>query len=589
MNEHVRPTEAWLDAVVAPFRTGVFFSIWIASLASNVGTLIQTVAAAWLMTSLAHSSDMVALVQGASALPIMLLSIPAGAIADIWDRRALMLLAQGLMAIAAALLTWLAFRGQVGPWSLLAFTFLLGAGSALYGPAWQASVGEQVSSVELPAAVALNSINFNIARTVGPALGGVIVASAGAPVAFLVNAISYVGLIIVLARWRRPPVPATLPPESMGAALGAGLRYSRLSPAIRTVLVRSSVFGLLASALWATLPLVARDLLGGGPLTFGFLLGAFGVGAVLSALGSAWLRRRYSSDTIVTVGAVAYGVASVVIASSPWLALTSAACLVAGSAWVLSFSTFNIATQTSAPRWVVGRVLALYQTAAFGGIAIGSWLFCEYAELGGLKVSLTTAGLLQAGSFLLARRWPLQSTDSVDLGPLRAALDDHAGGNVDPEAGPIVISVEYRIAPEDTALFVRAAHELGRIRRRDGARRWILLQDLDDPRLWLERFETVTWLDHLRQWQRATVADQAVRERVAAMHRGGGAPPVRHLLARAPDDSHGAGEAWRGTARPGPTDPQLAGGDAALNVRSLRPEPGGAPLEPNATDHPRRH
>ena len=589
MNEPVRPTEAWLDAVIAPLRTGVFFSIWIASLASNVGTLIQTVAAAWLMTSLAHSSDMVALVQGASALPIMLLSIPAGAIADIWDRRALMLLAQGLMAVAAAFLTWLAFRGEVGPWSLLAFTFLLGAGSALYGPAWQSSVGEQVSSVQLPAAVALNSINFNIARTVGPALGGVIVASAGAPVAFLVNAISYVGLIIVLARWRRPHVAATLPPESMGAALGAGLRYSRLSPAIRTVLVRSSVFGLLASALWATLPLVARDLLNGGPLTFGFLLGAFGVGAVVSALGSAWLRRRHTSDTIVTVGAVAYGVASVVIASSPWLALTSVACLVAGSAWVLSFSTFNIATQTSAPRWVVGRVLALYQTAAFGGIAIGSWLFGEYAELGGLKISLTTAGLLQAGSFLLARRWPLLSTDSIDMGPLRAALDDHAGGNVDPEAGPIVISVEYRIAPEDTALFVRAAHELGRIRRRDGARRWILLQDLDDPRRWLERFETVTWLDHLRQWQRATVADQAVRERVAAMHRGGGAPPVRHLLARAPDDAHGAGEAWRQDARPGPTDPQLAGGDPALPVRGRRAEAAAGQADPKATSHPRKH
>ncbi len=554
MNPPIRPGEAWLEAVVAPLRTGVFFSIWVASLASNIGTLIQTVAAAWLMTSLAHSSDMVALVQGASALPIMLLSIPAGAIADIWDRRALMLLAQTILAVTATALTWLAFRGDIGPWSLLAFTFLLGAGSALYGPAWQSSVGEQVSGVELPAAVSLNAINFNIARTVGPALGGLIVASAGAPVAFLVNALSYVGLIVVLIRWRRPHVPRTLPPESMGAALAAGLRYARLSPAIRIVLLRSFVFGLLASALWATVPLVARDLLHGGPLTFGFLLGAFGVGAVASALGSAWLRRRYSSDAIVTVAAVAYGVATVIIGQSPWVALTALAFLVAGAAWVLSFSTFNISTQTSAPRWVVGRVLALYQTAAFGGIALGSWLFGEYAELGGLVVSLTTAGLLQAGSFLLARRWPLHATDSTDLGPLRAALDDHAGGNVHPEAGPIVISIEYRIASADSALFVRAAHELGRIRRRDGARRWILLQDLDDRERWLERFETVTWLDHLRQWQRATVADQSVRDRVAAMHRGGGPPPVRHLLARAPDDAHGGAEG-PSLARPGPTDP----------------------------------
>ena len=561
MNDSVRPAGAWLDAVLAPLRTGVFGSIWIASLASNIGTLIQTVAAAWLMTSLAHSSDMVALVQGASALPIMLLSIPAGAIADIWDRRAIMLLAQALLAVTATLLTWLAYRGEVGPWSLLTFTFLLGAGSALYGPAWQASVGEQVAPPELPAAVSLNAINFNIARTVGPAIGGVIVASAGAPAAFLVNAVSYVGLIVVLMRWRRPHVPATLPPESIGAALGAGLRYTRLSPAIRTVILRSFVFGLLASALWATVPLIARDLLNGGPLTFGFLLGAFGVGAVLSALGSAWLRRRYSGDAIVTSAAVAFGVATVVIGQSHFIALTVLAFLVAGSAWVLSFSTFNIATQTSAPRWVVGRVLALYQTAAFGGVAIGSWLFGEYAELGGLVVALTTAGLLQAGTFVLARRWPLHPTEAIDLGPLRAVIDEHAGGNVEPEAGPIVISIEYRIAPEDAALFVRAAHELGRIRRRDGARRWILLQDLDDPLLWLERFETVTWLDHLRQWQRATVADQSARDRVAAMHRGEGPPHVRHLLARAPDDAHGGG---RALSRPGPSDPQLAGGEAGL-------------------------
>ena len=555
MKQSVRPAEAWLDAVVAPLRTGVFRSIWVASLASNVGTLIQTVAAAWLMTSLAHSSDMVALVQASSALPIMLLSIPAGAIADIWDRRVVMLIAQGILAVTATILTGLAYRGGVGPWSLLAFTFLLGAGSALYGPAWQSSVGEQVSPVELPAAVSLNAINFNVARTVGPALGGLIVASAGAPAAFLINAISNVGLIVVLLRWRRPHVPATLPPESIGAALGAGLRYSRLSPGIRIVLLRSFVFGLLASALWATVPLVARDLLHGGPLTFGFLLGAFGVGAVASALGSAWLRRRFTSDVIVTAAAVAYGVATVVIGQSPWVALTMLAFLLAGAAWVLSFSTFNISTQTSAPRWVVGRVLALYQTAAFGGVAVGSWLFGEYAEVGGLVASLTTAGLLQAGSFVLARRWPLHPINSIDLGPLRAALEDHAGGDVDPDAGPIVISIEYRIAPADRALFVRAAHELGRIRRRDGARRWILLQDLDDPERWLERFETVTWLDHLRQWQRATVADQSVRDRVAAMNRGGGPPRVRHLLARAPDDAYGGGDSGGAPTRRGSTDP----------------------------------
>jgi MFS family permease len=550
----------------------VFLSIWLASLASNLGTLVQTVAAAWLMVSLAQSSDMVAFVQAASALPIMLLSVPAGAIADIWDRRALMLLAQGLMAATAVALTVLAFGHALTPWSLLAFTFLLGCGSALYGPAWQASVGEQVPPAHLPAAVSLNAISFNIARTVGPALGGAIVASSGPPTAFLLNAMSYVGLIVVLARWRRPRVPPSLPPESMGAALGAGLRYVRLSPAIRTVLLRSFVFALLASAVVATGPLVARDLLGGGPLTFGFLLGAFGVGAVLSALGSAWLRHRHSSDAIVTAGSVAYGVSTVVVAQSPWIALSAAAMLFAGAGWVLSFSTFNIATQTSAPRWVVGRTLALYQTAAFGGVAVGSWLWGEYAELGGLTASLTTAGLLLAASFLLARRWPLHPTSAIDLGPLRAVSDAHTAEAIDPEAGPIVISIEYRIAPEDVATFIRAAHELGRIRRRDGARRWILLQDLDNRSTWLERFETVTWLDHLRHSQRATEADREVRERVVALHVGPDPPRVRHLLARSPGDAHGAHEP-RALGRAGPTDPRLAGGDAPFIGRGRRPDP----------------
>jgi MFS family permease len=573
MDHATRHAESWLDTALAPFRTGVFLSIWLASLASNLGTLVQTVGAAWLMISLAHSSDMVALVQAASALPIMLLSVPAGAIADIWDRRALMLLAQGIMGATAAALTVLAFRHALTPWSLLAFTFLLGCGSALYGPAWQASVGEQVPHAHLPAAVSLNAISFNIARTVGPALGGVIVAALGPPSAFLLNALSYLGLITVLARWRRPRVPPALPPESMGAALGAGLRYVRLSPAIRTVLLRSFVFGLFGSAVWATVPLVARDLLHGGPLTFGFLLGAFGVGAVLSALGSSWLRHRYSSDAIVTAGSVAYGVSAVVVAQSAWIALSALAMAFAGAAWVLSFSTFNITTQTSAPRWVVGRTLAVYQTAAFGGMAIGSWLWGEYAELGGLAASLTTAGLLLTASFLLARRWPLHPTGTIDLDPLRAVIDGHGAAGIDPDAGPIVISIEYRIAPEDAATFIRAAHELGRIRRRDGARRWILLQDLDDGSVWLERFETVTWLDHLRQWQRATVADRDARERVIALHRSADPPRVRHLLARSPDDLHGPHAPGQRLGRTGPSDPHLAGGEPPLVVRTGRAEP----------------
>ena len=450
---------AWYRGALAPLGEPGFRKLWLASLGSNFGTLIQTVGAAWLMTTLVHSADMVAFVQAATALPIMLLSVPAGAVADIWDRRHVMLLAQAVMAVAALLLTVLAYRGVLTPWSLLGFTFLLGCGSALYGPAWQSSVGEQVPIAHLPAAVALNALGFNIARTVGPALGGAIVAAAGAQTAFLINTCSYVGLIAVLAAWKRPRPAATLPPESIGAAIGAGLRYARLSPAIRTVLVRSAVFGLFASSMWATVPLIARDQLGGGPLTYGLLLGAFGGGAVLAALASTALRRRYGPEQIVTLSSGVFGLATIVMAVSESLWLSVPFMVFAGGAWVLSFSTFNVLTQVSSPRWVVGRTLAFYQTGVFGGIAVGSWMFGMCAEYVGLRIGLVTGGLALLAAVLLGRRWPLHAAGMADVGPLENAVADHAHLAVDPDAGPIVVSVEYRVDAANIGAFIEAAHE----------------------------------------------------------------------------------------------------------------------------------
>ncbi len=541
---------AWYRGALAPLGEPGFRKLWLASLGSNFGTLIQTVGAAWLMTTLVHSADMVAFVQAATALPIMLLSVPAGAVADIWDRRHVMLLAQAVMAVAALLLTVLAYRGVLTPWSLLGFTFLLGCGSALYGPAWQSSVGEQVPIAHLPAAVALNALGFNIARTVGPALGGAIVAAAGAQTAFLINTCSYVGLIAVLAAWKRPRPAATLPPESIGAAIGAGLRYARLSPAIRTVLVRSAVFGLFASSMWATVPLIARDQLGGGPLTYGLLLGAFGGGAVLAALASTGLRRRYGPEQIVTLSSGVFGLATIVMAVSESLWLSVPFMVLAGGAWVLSFSTFNVLTQVLSPRWVVGRTLAFYQTGVFGGIAVGSWMFGMCAEYVGLRIGLVTGGLALLAAVLLGRRWPLHAAGMADVGPLENAVADHAHLAVDPDAGPIVVSVEYRVDAANIGAFIEAAHKLGRTRRRDGARRWSLMQDLVEPTRFIERYQAVTWLDHLRQWQRATAADERVRARVLVFHQGPEPPRVRYLLARAPDEAPaGGGTHWVPPAR----------------------------------------
>jgi MFS family permease len=446
-----------------------------------------------------------------------------------------MIAAQCLMMVVSVVMTTLAFGHHLTPGLLLVMTFLLGCGSALYGPAWQASVGEQVPVRLLPASVALNSLGFNVARTLGPAIGGAIVAVAGAEAAFLVNALSYLALILALLTWRRTLLPLGLPPESIGAAIATGIRYVRLSDPIRTVLERAAVFGCGAGGLWATLPLVARDLLGGGAMTYGLLLGAFGAGAVLAALASTVLRRRYGFNRVATTASLTFAIGAAVAGLSPWWPLTMFAAALAGGSWVLSFSTFNVVVQVSSPRWVVGRTLALYQTAAFGGAAMGAWIWGVAAEQIGLSFSLlSSAGMLAVSAALCGRRRPLEARAAAELAPLPTA-DGMAQLKVPQAAGPIIITVEYRVAGADIPDFLRAAHELGRTRRRDGARRWSLMQDLDDPARFIERYQALTWLDHLRQWQRATLADQAIHDRVLGFHQGPHPPVVHHLWAREPE------------------------------------------------------
>ncbi|MBV8803601.1 MAG: MFS transporter, partial [Sinobacteraceae bacterium] len=412
--------QSWRNSpTLAPFHSRIFAMIWTASLISSLGSLIQTVGASWLMTSIAPSADMVALVQSSTALPIMLLSLVSGATADIWDRRLLMLFAQTLMLVVALTLTVIGYMGQITPWTLLSLTFLLGCGTALYSPAWQSSVGEQVPRAELPAAVSLNSLAFNIARTTGPAIGGIIVAKAGPPAAFLINGISYVGLIVVLAVWRRPKPVAFLPPENMIMAMGAGLRYARLAPDIRTVLIRGAIFGLLGSSIWSLMPLVARDLIGGNAVTYGVLLGAFGSGAVLGALGSTALRKRYTNEVIVEASTVAYGLGAILTAISSWHALSMVALMLGGASWVLALSTFNVTVQISSPRWVVGRTVSIYQMVTFGGLAIGSWLSGIVANELSLVICLVSSGTLMVISSLLCRKLPLRQPEGLNLVPSR--------------------------------------------------------------------------------------------------------------------------------------------------------------------------
>lgn len=517
---------------LAPFKHDIFRTIWIASLASNFGGLIQTVGAAWLMTSISPSANMVALVQASTSLPIMMFSLVSGALADNFDRRRIMLVAQCFMLTVSVLLTVCAYLGIITPWLLLLFTFLIGCGTALNNPSWQASVGDMVPRDDLPAAVALNSMGFNITRSVGPAIGGLIVATAGAAAAFAANSLSYFAILFALVRWRREVTMSPLPRETLGRAITAGLRYVVMSPNIGKVLVRGFLFGLSASAILALLPLVARDLVQGGPLTYGLMLGAFGLGAIGGALLSARLREMMSSEAIVRLAFGGFALSTLVIAFSPYAWLSCLMLLASGASWVLALSLFNTTVQLSAPRWVVGRALSLYQTMTFGGIAGGSWLWGTTAELYGATNALIVSCLLMLAGAVIGLRLPLPEFKSLNLDPLNRFNEPLLELDLKPRSGPIVIMIDYEIDDADIPEFLETMAERRRIRIRDGAGHWALMRDLEIPTTWTETYHVPTWVEYVRHNQRRTQADASVGDKLTALHRGAAPPRVHRMIER---------------------------------------------------------
>jgi MFS family permease len=517
---------------LAPLQHQTFRAIWLANLASSFGGLIQGVGAAWLMTSIADSVDMVALVQASTSLPIMLLSLVGGAVADSFDRRRVMLIAQTFMLAVSAALMLTTYFGLISPWLLLSFTFLLGCGIAINNPSWQASVGDMVPRSDLPSAVALNSIGFNLSRSVGPAIGGVIVAAAGAAAAFLVNTVSYLALIVVLARWKPASVPSSLPREPIGAAVMSGLRYVAMSPNILKVLLRGFVFGFSAIVILALLPVVAAQLPGGGPLVYGLLLGAFGIGAVGGALLSGRLQRALSTEALVRWSFIGFAAGAAVtgVSQSPWL--TAPALLVCGACWVLSLSLFNVSVQLASPRWVVGRALSLYQTATFGGMALGSWLWGLAAESYGYPVALGIAAAVMLLGAALGLRFTLPPRTTMDLDPLNRWQIPELGLDLEPRSGPIRIEITYTIRAEDVPAFMLVMADRKRIRRRDGARNWALLRDLGHPEQWVESYQTPTWTDYVRHNLRLTKADVEISDKIRGFHAASEPPVVRRFVER---------------------------------------------------------
>jgi MFS family permease len=517
------------DGIIAPLRNVVFRRIWFASLISNLGTLIQGVGVAWAMTQMSSSADMVALVQTALGLPVMLIAVLAGAVADVHDRRVVALVSLGIALTGATVLAVLAALGMLTPNSLLALCFAVGCGMGLMGPAWASAVGEQVPTRALPAAVALNSISYNIARSVGPAIGGIVVAAAGTVAAFVLNALFYVPLMVALYLWNRVAERPRLPPEELGRAMVSGVRYIAHSPPIKIVLTRSTVMGMIGGAILALMPLVAKDLLHGGARTYGLMFSAFGVGAVLGALNITRVRERMGGEEAIRACAVAMGAAIAVVALSSITVVTVAALVIAGAAWIIAWTLFSIGVQLSVPRWVQGRALAAYQATSSGGVAIGAWAWGDLTDAAGVEITLlVSAALMLASAFIGAwLRMPVVSMPGEDTHVLE---DPVVRLPLTGSEGPLVVENEYRVKQENAREFCRVMEDVQLSRQRNGAYGWSISRDIADPELWMERYHCPTWHEYLRLRNRPTQSERELQQRALDFHIGPGVARVRRML-----------------------------------------------------------
>ncbi|SDK44227.1 MFS transporter [Pseudomonas indica] len=514
-----------------PLRVRVFRWLWLASIASNIGTWMHEVGAGWLMTSLSASPLAVALVQVASALPIFLLALPAGALADIVDKRRYLLAVQLWMAATALILAILTLNGQMSVILLLLLTFAMGIGTALMMPAWAALAPEIVERDALPAAVALSSLGVNVARAIGPAIAGVLVSLSGPWLTFALNAVSFLAVIGALLAWRRSPRETVLPAERLFGALRAGVRYARSAQPLQAVLVRTAAFFTGASAGMALLPLLVRRELAGTAMDYGILLGCIGIGAIVGAMYLPRLRARYSGDVIVMVASLAYAGVLLGLAGIRSFPLLAALMLLSGMAWIAVLSSLQLAAQTSVPSWVRARALAVYILVFFGCSALGGIAWGALASHLSLSAAFAGGGVLLVLGITARWRFSLPTTAADDLAPSLhwpAPLLDEA---LDRERGPVMVTLEYRIAPEHIPDFRQAMEAVCRMRRRNGAFSWGLVQDSEDPRLWQEFFFDESWLEHLRHHGRVTRAEQRIEANARRYQQQGVPIRIRHLLA----------------------------------------------------------
>jgi MFS family permease len=511
-----------------PLRVPAFRNLLIADLVSDIGTFMQNVGAAWLMVSLHAGPGYVALIQTAAALPYFLLALPAGSAGDIFDRRRLVLYTEVWMMGVALILAILTIGGLISPWLLLGLTFALSAGDAFETPTWRAILPELVSKDDLAAASALNGIEFNLARAVGPAAAGMVIAVAGVSTAFVANFISFCGVIFVVARWKRPVRKRTTPAETLAGATVAAVRYVRNSPAILTVLVRTGIILFFSSSLFALLPSVARSV-DERAIGYGLLLGCFGAGAIGGALLMQTLRARFSTEMMVSAGVVILGTAIVTITRLHRLSTLALVILVSGAAWVLFISLINALVQNLAPDWVRARVLAIFTLVYMGSFALGSAAWGGVAQHQSVRLALAYSGFGTIWSAILAllARFPDSTADLTPWNHWRMPVivkevsDELLGG-------PVLVTIEYTVVAELESKFVKAMRQYARVRRRDGAYKWGIYRDIEVANRFLEIFLVHSWAEHLRQHERQTKADRELEQRVYSYVAG--QPKVRHLL-----------------------------------------------------------
>ena len=515
----------------SPFRHATFTVLWTATVVANIGSWMYSAAAGWLMTNFNPDPFIVSMVQVATTLPMFLFALPAGALADIIDRRKFLIVAEILITVVSAMFAAIVWLDLATPGNLLLFTFLIGVGAALTAPAWQSIVPQLVPRQDLHPAVAANSVGVNVSRAVGPALAGVIVVKLGIAAPFWFNAVSNLGIIGALLWWH-PPQTGTrhLPVERFGSAIRTGFRHARNNPHLRATLIRGAAFFLFAGAYWALLPLIARNQIAGGPGLYGFLVGAIGAGAVGGAFALPWLKSKLGPDRLVAVGTIGTAVAMGLFGLARDSVTGLLASVIAGVSWIAVLASLNVSAQVALPEWVRGRGLAMFVTTFFGALSLGSAIWGQIAGMAGLPAAhfIAAAGALAA--IPLTWRWKLQTGAGIDLTPSMHWPAPVVSHEVEQDRGPVLVTIEYRIDPKDREPFLAALGRLGPVRRRDGAYAWGVFEDAAVEGRMVETFLVESWLEHLRQHERVTNADRELQDAVHRFHTEG-MPKVTHLIA----------------------------------------------------------